>query len=161
MKIHPDEEFIRCRKCKNVYGYWEYAVINIDGRPSYRRNTCKSCRKKYDRQNRKKQTKQWRDRYRHNGWSYRARNHNRRDPQGGDLTGEQLKSLWEASKGVCYYCKKEITGRRITFDHYVPLALGGRTTIENMRVCCQSCNSRKKAMPGEGFELLLKTGAPF
>ena len=42
---------------------------------------------------------------------------------------------------VCAYCGKK--GMRLTIDHIVPKANGGKSTFENCVASCKPCNSRK------------------
>ena len=42
--------------------------------------------------------------------------------------------------GMCAYCPAPAT----TWDHLVPVRLGGDTTPDNIVPCCISCNSAKK-----------------
>lgn len=44
----------------------------------------------------------------------------------------------------CRYCHAELTIETITFDHVIPWAKGGRETMQNMVICCASCNTSKK-----------------
>jgi len=43
----------------------------------------------------------------------------------------------------CYICNRALTRREISIDHVIPLSRGGSHTLDNLRVCCKSCNSRK------------------
>lgn len=43
----------------------------------------------------------------------------------------------------CYICRER---PGVTMDHRVPLSLGGKTTVENLRPCCLECNAWKKDM---------------
>jgi 5-methylcytosine-specific restriction endonuclease McrA len=47
--------------------------------------------------------------------------------------------------GICYLCGSKPTGRNLTLDHVIPLALGGPHVAWNLRVACRSCNGRKGA----------------
>lgn len=47
--------------------------------------------------------------------------------------------------GRCQYCVRKIARHEATYDHVVPRALGGRTTWENVVICCVPCNQRKGA----------------
>lgn len=59
-------------------------------------------------------------------------------------TTHQISCILRASK-TCYYCSKTFSNSlRKTIDHIMPLSLGGHHSIENMAVCCKSCNSIKK-----------------
>lgn len=43
----------------------------------------------------------------------------------------------------CAHCRCEISFRDFHIDHIVPLALGGRDTVENLQALCAPCNLRK------------------
>jgi 5-methylcytosine-specific restriction endonuclease McrA len=48
--------------------------------------------------------------------------------------------------GICYYCGQKFEPGELTMDHIVPLARGGRSTRNNVVVCCKECNNKKKYM---------------
>ena len=54
--------------------------------------------------------------------------------------------LWKNRRAcnICYYCKTDTPARKLTMDHVVPLARGGRSTKSNLVPCCKSCNNLKK-----------------
>lgn len=45
----------------------------------------------------------------------------------------------------CYICHRSLAfkDRNTTFDHEVPLARGGHSTFNNLRLCCNRCNNKK------------------
>jgi len=45
----------------------------------------------------------------------------------------------------CGYCltSERLTGIRLTLDHIIPIAAGGRTTENNLWVACRPCNEFK------------------
>tara|TARA_R100000656_G_scaffold104176_1_gene76228 strand:- start:263084 stop:263611 length:528 start_codon:yes stop_codon:yes gene_type:complete len=43
----------------------------------------------------------------------------------------------------CQYCGTKHTLKRLTYDHVIPRAQGGKTTWENIVMACQKCNSTK------------------
>jgi 5-methylcytosine-specific restriction endonuclease McrA len=45
----------------------------------------------------------------------------------------------------CGYCltSERLTGIRLTLDHIIPIAAGGRTEENNLWVACRSCNEFK------------------
>lgn len=43
---------------------------------------------------------------------------------------------------TCGYCLKK--GVRMTVDHVIPQAAGGRSTWENLVAACEPCNGRKR-----------------
>lgn len=48
------------------------------------------------------------------------------------------------AKGVCHYCSQSVIPVKLTLDHVVPLARGGRTTKGNCVPACKDCNNQKK-----------------
>lgn len=48
------------------------------------------------------------------------------------------------------FCATCGTTRNLTIDHIRPVAHGGTDDLENLRVLCRSCNSRKHAKPNWG-----------
>lgn len=53
-------------------------------------------------------------------------------------------AIIQRDKSTCYLCGKLLGRREITLDHVIPLSRGGSHTAENLRVCCHTCNVRKK-----------------
>ncbi len=51
------------------------------------------------------------------------------------------------AKNCCEYCGLSQAGQEATFhiDHIIPLALGGKTTADNLALSCVSCSLRKSA----------------
>ncbi len=47
--------------------------------------------------------------------------------------------VWQRDRGVCTNCG---TRRHLNYDHVKPLALGGGTTPDNLRLLCFQCNQR-------------------
>ena len=47
--------------------------------------------------------------------------------------------VWLRDKGVCTSCAGQ---RHLQYDHKIPIALGGTTTFENLRLLCFHCNQR-------------------
>ena len=76
---------------------------------------------------------------------------------------ELRNSNWWKQKlvdGVCYYCGKKFTKQELTMDHIVPLARGGKSTKNNIVVCCKECNNKKGLKtPVEEILETLKKGA--
>lgn len=50
-------------------------------------------------------------------------------------------AVWERDWRQCRYCGT--TRSRLTIDHVVPVCRGGGNALENLVVCCVSCNSSK------------------
>ena len=70
------------------------------------------------------------------------------------------KTRWwqqRAGAGKCHYCGCSVPPKDLTMDHLVPLALGGRSTKNNLVPSCKDCNNTKKSMmPLEWEEYLAK-----
>lgn len=59
------------------------------------------------------------------------------------------KSRWWQNKLSlcrCSYCGAEVPAKKLTMDHIVPIARGGRSTKGNITQCCKECNSKKKSL---------------
>ena len=44
---------------------------------------------------------------------------------------------------ACQYCGADRPAPDLTFDHVIPRSRGGRTTWENVVICCVPCNQKK------------------
>ncbi|AKJ63329.1 HNH endonuclease [Kiritimatiella glycovorans] len=55
-------------------------------------------------------------------------------------------SWWKnrIAEGRCHYCGKTLTPGRLTMDHVVPVARGGKSTKGNVVPACPECNRDKK-----------------
>jgi 5-methylcytosine-specific restriction endonuclease McrA len=71
------------------------------------------------------------------------------------------KNILKRDAYTCQYCGRN-SGERMTIDHVVPKAQGGRTIWENVVSACRACNLRKgNRRPGEaGMHLLRKPTRP-
>ncbi len=50
----------------------------------------------------------------------------------------------EIDSEYCYYCGRKLNNQNRTYDHVVPVAKGGKDTIDNLVACCNDCNQIKK-----------------
>jgi len=50
--------------------------------------------------------------------------------------------VWERDDGVCVRCGAE---EDLQFDHVIPVAKGGGTSVENIQVLCGDCNRQKSS----------------
>lgn len=55
------------------------------------------------------------------------------------------RKILEVSKKLCEYCKspKDFSTDLYSFDHIIPLVLGGKTVFINLAYSCSGCNSFK------------------
>lgn len=63
---------------------------------------------------------------------------------------------------TCQYCNHRHRTEELTFDHVVPIALGGRKTWENIVTACWRCNNRKSGRTPDqaGMKLVKKPVKP-
>jgi len=62
------------------------------------------------------------------------------------ISEEIRMAVWRRDQGRCARCGSR---ERLEFDHIVPVALGGATTLRNLELLCESCNRRKGASVGQ------------
>lgn len=53
----------------------------------------------------------------------------------------------------CYYCKTQIRGCKVHFDHVTPLSKGGNHCISNLAAACQFCNNSKHVKTPQEMEV--------
>ena len=51
-------------------------------------------------------------------------------------------AVWERDAGRCVECESTF---ELQFDHAIPVALGGATSVENLQLLCAGCNRSKGA----------------
>jgi 5-methylcytosine-specific restriction endonuclease McrA len=49
-------------------------------------------------------------------------------------------AVWERDQGKCKNCGSK---RALEFDHIKAFALGGKTSVDNLRLLCRNCNQRR------------------
>lgn len=67
-------------------------------------------------------------------------------------------SSWWKNKlqeAVCYYCEKKTETQFLTMDHKVPISKGGKSTKNNIVLCCKDCNTKKQN--NIATDMLIKT----
>jgi 5-methylcytosine-specific restriction endonuclease McrA len=60
----------------------------------------------------------------------------RREP----INDELRRAVYERDGGRCVQCDSAFN---LQYDHVLPVALGGATTLENLQLLCADCNRRK------------------
>ena len=69
----------------------------------------------------------------------------------GSFTPAEFRSICEKYSWKCFYCDTDIDLKSASPDHYIPLARGGTSYIENIRPSCLSCNLHKNNKTPEEF----------
>jgi 5-methylcytosine-specific restriction endonuclease McrA len=49
-------------------------------------------------------------------------------------------------------CHKNVSDNELEFDHVIPHSKGGPVSVENIRVLCSECNSKKRDKLNELLE---------
>jgi 5-methylcytosine-specific restriction endonuclease McrA len=81
----------------------------------------------------------------------RAKTHRRRALErnnGGSFTSADIDTLKQTQTDKrgnlrCWYCGKAMTDYHV--DHFIPLAKGGSSSVDNLRLACPTCNLSKSA----------------
>jgi hypothetical protein len=72
-------------------------------------------------------------------------------------------AVWKAENGntltdgKCYCCEGEITYENFECGHIIPVSIGGKTNIENLKAICGQCNMDMKTMNLEDYKKLLQS----
>ncbi len=53
---------------------------------------------------------------------------------------EDEERAYRVFNGLCAYCSTRVPFLELEFDHFIPIALGGKTEPKNMVPCCKRCN---------------------
>lgn len=56
------------------------------------------------------------------------------------ISDELRRAVYERDGGCCVQCGSSFN---LQYDHILPVALGGATTLENLQLLCADCNRRK------------------
>lgn len=70
----------------------------------------------------------------------------------GRVTADDLGNLLLQGT-ICFYDQVEVEPLTASFDHRVPFDQGGDNVIENIVVCCITCNRRKFTKSAEEYEI--------
>lgn len=67
-------------------------------------------------------------------------------------------ALAERDGDRCWYCgcsfddREDGGSRTLTIDHVEPVAGGGGSSLDNLRLCCRTCNRRKGQLGADAYE---------
>jgi len=67
----------------------------------------------------------------------------RRESNGGSYTADEWNALKAKYGHQCLCCGRKEPETRLTVDHVIPIAKGGRSSIDNIQPLCRPCNARK------------------
>ncbi len=65
-------------------------------------------------------------------------------------------NIYARDEHTCQYCGRAHPTSELTFDHVVPVAMGGKKDWENIVTCCVACNRRKggRTPAGAGMHIV-------
>lgn len=67
-------------------------------------------------------------------------------PTGRYIPVKLRRQVYERDGYACFFCGKhqdQMAKGELSLDHFIPRALGGPNTFENLFTACKSCNIRK------------------
>lgn len=166
-RVHPDTKFCsfncyiesvksnlcECLFCNKIYAKKRKSqkFCSVDCKNNSRKNGfdnkkyMKEYLKKYNEKNRDKLNEMARIRNKTEK-GRQAKALNRISRRGaGKITNDDYKIIILNSSGKCYWCKCTVEKHNMHLDHYIPVAKGGITSLENMVVSCRKCNQAKSA----------------
>lgn len=147
----------RCKECRKAYQRkWrednrqhhreysrQYYKDNQEERSAYYKQWCidnAEHKAEYDRQWKKDNPEKTKDNRRVANARRRALLANAE----GDYTPQEWRNLKRKYKNTCLKCGKKPPEVKITPDHVVPLASGGKNSIDNIQPLCWGCNAQKQ-----------------
>ena len=74
-------------------------------------------------------------------YSHYSKKFNLYDPKAYKVTLEDIQTLY--AQKICFYCNSELSENEKTVDHKIPVSRGGTNAMNNLVICCHSCNSKK------------------
>lgn len=72
--------------------------------------------------------------------------------EGRYISREIMLKVVRRDNHICQACHQYVRDDELEFDHMIPVAKGGPTAVENIRLLCRACNRRKS----DSLEHLLK-----
>ncbi len=76
----------------------------------------------------------------------------------GKISSAKQRAVYRRDGMVCYLCGQTVVWQlglpnTATIDHVVPFVYGGRSTEDNLKVCCHRCNMAKGQRTPEEFRI--------
>lgn len=147
MNYNKNKDIINKRRKKNrllnINKYRENAINNY----SLNKEKILSKNRKYYKANKEKiseQKREYRKTVSAKASDFNKRSKRRSIEKKGDVSILDITNIKQNAK-VCYWCHKPLKDLKVHIDHYIPLAKGGKHTLSNLVVSCQSCNNKKHA----------------
>jgi hypothetical protein len=63
------------------------------------------------------------------------------------VTAQQKRAVAERARGCCEYCHSQarFATQSFSVEHIIPRSHGGKTSLDNLALACEGCNSHKYA----------------
>jgi 5-methylcytosine-specific restriction endonuclease McrA len=73
-----------------------------------------------------------------------------------NVTLDEIRTLFYKAYGKpCRYCKRCLDISNIVCDHHYPISMGGDSSVRNLQIICNSCNTRKGSLKDKDYRALL------
>lgn len=70
------------------------------------------------------------------------------------IESHRKNKIYEKQNGLCAYCGRRRSRKRMTIDHIIPLSKGGTDDMDNLQCTCKMCNYLKEDMMPHEFTAL-------
>jgi 5-methylcytosine-specific restriction endonuclease McrA len=92
----------------------------------------------------REKSSQWRKEHPEKAQEYNRTHRARKKGNGGIITAAEWGDLKKKYSYTCLCCKRQEPEIKLTLDHVLPIAMGGKNVIENAQPLCLSCNCSKQ-----------------
>jgi len=77
------------------------------------------------------------------------------------ITAKQRRTVVERARGCCEYCRSQarFATQSFSVEHIIPRSRGGKTSLDNLALACEGCNSHKHAKV-EGYDVVTGKTVP-
>lgn len=158
-KISNGKLYHHCKKCRSIERKQSTALYRLKHANDIKLNKAINS-KRYNKNSAKYKQKWAKDNFEHvsekrkmykkiNKESINAYNRMRAARKRGNycekISRKTIKELKEFFNNSCAYCGASGDTTKLLFDHIYPIAKGGSHAIDNLALCCESCNLHKHA----------------
>lgn len=133
---HPEAKFAALARTRKWARKNKYRIAASD-----------RARRLKDPERHKMYYRRWRlknlEKSRERGARYRARKRAAKIGDSADIV-KFMKAALAAPFQLCRWCTLPVSGRKLCFDHVIPLSRGGKHCVSNLVVSCIRCNTSKR-----------------
>lgn len=85
-------------------------------------------------------------------YGYRRVNNYVKKPKRKQYPKAVKKMLYNQAEGRCQLCGRKILLSEATYDHIIPLSVGGIDDVDNLQIACHICNYTKNSYLPDEFQ---------